>query len=166
MANQGVVMNGLIDLIKDKFSAFVELMLFIPSEIQIQSVGVGEAAVLVFSLVMAVAAIFLSARWMRKRNLAFTASVLLTFLVLSLTLGLTGFLVSIPRLSVSVFDTFIVVCIGSPVFNLVLGVITSFGSRLRNNHPIAGTLLLFGVGILFAYVLFTTFIFFALRLFD
>ena len=159
-------MNGLMNLIKDNFSAFVQAMLFIPSEFQIQSVGVGEAAVLVFILVVALAAIFLSARWMKKHNLGFTASVLLTFLVLSLTLGLTGFLLSIPRLSSSVYDTFPVLCIGSPVFNLVLSVIASLGHRLRSNHPIAGTLILYGVGFLFAWILFSTFIMFALRLYN
>jgi len=157
-------MNELINLIRDNFSAFVNAMLIIPSELQVQSVG--EAAVLVIILVVALAAIFLSARWMKKHNLGFTASILLTFLVLSLTLGLTGFLLSIPRLSSSVYDTFPVFCIGSPVFNLVLSVIASLGHRLRNNHAKAGTLLLFGVGLLFAYVLFTTFIVFALRLYS
>lgn len=159
-------MNELINLIKGNFSAFVEVMLFIPSELQIQYVGVGEAAVLVFILIVALAAIFLSARLMKKHNPGFTASVLLTFLVLSLTLGLTGFILSIPRLSSSVYNTFPVLCIGSPVFTLVLSVIASWGHRLRSNKPIAGTLVLFGAGLLFAYVLFTTFILFALRLYN
>jgi len=153
-----------MNFVKDNFSAFVEAMFFIPSEMQI--LYWDEAAGLVFFLLVALGVIFLSARLIKKYNLGFPSGVLLTFLVLSLTLGLTGFLVSIPRLSVSVLDPFMVICIGSPVFNLVPGVLTSFGSRLRNNHPIAGRILLFGAGILFAYILFTTFIFFALRLFD
>jgi hypothetical protein len=157
-------MNEFVEFIKDKFSTFVEEMFFIPSEFQIWYWS--EVAVLVFILVLALGVIFLCDRWMKIYKLRFAASVLLTFLVLSLTLGLTGFLVSIPRLSVSVFDTFMVVCIGSPIFNLVLGVIASFGSRLRNNHPIPGALLLFGAGFVFGYVLFTTFILFVLRLFD
>lgn len=159
-------MNGLMNFIKDKFSAFVELMLFIPSEIQIHSVGVGEAVVLVFILVVALAAIFLPARWMRKHNLGSTASILLTFLVLSLVLGLTGLLLSIPRLSSSMYDTFPVLCIGSPVFNLVLGAIAALGHRLRSNQPIAGTLLLCGAGFVFAYLLFITIIMFAFRLYN
>src|SRR3990172_6845624 len=159
-------MNELMNLIKDNFSAFVELMLFIPSEFQIQSVGVGEAAVSVFILVVALAAIFLSARWMKKHNLGFTASVLLTFLVLSLTLGLMGFFLSILRLDLITSAPFLIVGIGSPAFTLVLSVIASLGHRLRNKHAKAGTLLLFGVGFLFAYVLFTTFIVFALRLYS
>ena len=73
---------------------------------------------------------------------------------------------SIPRLSVSALDTFMVICIGSPTFNVVLGVIASFGSRFRNNHPTPGTLLLFGAGFVFGYILFTIFILFVLRLFD
>jgi hypothetical protein len=159
-------MNGLMNFIKDNFSAFVEAMFFIPSEIQIQYVGVGGVAVLVFVLVVALAAIFLAARRMRKHNLRFTASVLFTFLVLSLTLGLTGFFLSIPRLRDGVSYTFPIVCIGSPVFNLVLGVVASWGHRLRNNRPLAGTFLLFGAGILFAYVLFTTILLFAFRLYN
>jgi hypothetical protein len=166
MVNKGVFMNELINFIKDKFSAFVELMIFIPSELQISSTGVSELAVLVFILVVALAAIFLSARWMKKYNPGLAGSVLLAFLILSLTLGLTGFLLSIPQLSVSASDTFLVLCIGSPVFNLILGVMAALGNRLRNNRPIAGALLLCATGFLFAYVLFTTFILFALRLYN
>jgi len=158
-------MNELMNLIKDNFSAFVELMFFIPSEIQIQSVDVGEAAVLVFILVVALGVIFLCARLMKKYNPGFAASILLAFLLLSLTLGLTGFLLSIPRLDLNPTDTFLVVCIGSPVFNLILGVMASLGHRLRHNHPIAGTLLLCGAGVLFAWVLLITIILFALRIF-
>jgi len=102
-------MNELMNLIKDNFSAFVELMLFIPSESQIQSVGVGEAAVLVFILVVALGVIFLTARWMKKHNPGFTASVLLTFLVLSLTLGLMGFFLSILRLDLITSAPFLIV---------------------------------------------------------
>jgi len=157
-------MNGLMNFIKDNFSAFVEVMSFIPSEFQIWHAS--EVAILVLILMFALAVIFLCNRWMKKYKLGITASVLLTFLVLSLTLGLTGFFFSIPRLFANMFDSFLVVCIGSPVFNLVLGVFASLGHRLRNNHPIAGTILLFGTGLLFAYVLFTTFIVFALRLYN
>ena len=158
-------MNDLINFITDNFSAFVEAMFIIPSRFQIRYVNdVSEAAVLIFILAVAVGVVFLCARLMNKYNLRFAASVLLAFLVLSLTLGLTGFLLSIPRLSASAFDTFLVVCIGSPVFNLALGMMAALGNRLRNHHPIAGAVLLFGVGILFAYVLFTTFIVFLLRL--
>ena len=153
-------MNGLINFIKDNFSAFVEWMLAIPSEIQIQYVDVGEAAVLVFILVLPVGVIFLCDWLMKKHKPGFVGGVLLTFLVLSLTLGLTGFLLSIPRLFESVNYTFPIVCVGSPVFNLVLSVIVSFGSRLRNHHPIAGVLLLLGAGLPFAHIFFTTFIVF------
>ena len=153
-------MNGFVNFIKDNFSAFLEWMLFIPSEIQIQSVDVGEAAVLVLILVLPLGVIFLCDWLMKKHKPGFVGGVLLTFLVLSLTLGLTGFLLSIPRLSSSVYDTFPLLCIGSPVFNLIPSVIVSFGSRLRNHHPIAGILLLLGAGLSFAYIFFTTFIVF------
>ena len=157
-------MNGLMNFMKGHFSAFIEVMLLIPSEFQIRYVS--EVVVLVFILALGLAAIFLCDRLMTKYSLGFAASVLLTLLILSLTLGLTGFLLSIPRLSSSVYDTFPLLCIGSPVFNLILSVIASLGHRLRNNHAKAGTLLLFGVGLLFAYVLFTTIIMFTFRLYN
>ena len=161
-------MNGLINLIKDNFSAFVEVTFFIiPSRFQIWYINeVSEVVILVFILSSALAVIFLCDRLMKKYNLGFTASVLFAFLILSLTLGLTGFLLSIPQLSVSASDTFLVLCIGSPVFNLILSVMAALGNRLRNNHPIAGALLLCATGFLFAYVFFTTFILFALRLYN
>ena len=158
-------MNELISFINDNFSAFVEVMFIIPSRFQIRYVNdVGEVALLVFALALPLGVIFLCVRLMNKYNLRFTASVLLAFLVLSLTLGLTGFLLSIPRLPSSMSDTFPIVCVGSPVFNLILSVIASFGSRMRNHHPIVGILLLLGAGFLFAYVFFTTFIVFLLHL--
>ena len=160
-------MNEWINLIRDNFSAFIEVMLFIPFRFQIRYVNdAGEVAVLVVVLGLAVGVVFLSARWMEKYSLGFTASVLLTFLVLSLTLGLTGFLFSIPRLSSSLYDTFPILCIGSPVFNFVLGVIASLAHRLRSNQPIVGTLLLCGTGFVFAYVLFTTLVVFFLSLYN
>ncbi len=157
-------MKGLIDVIKDHFSAFVETMLFISSELQIWNWY--EAALLVIIMGVALGVIFLCDRLMRKYNLGFPASVLLAFLILSLSLGLTGILLSIPRLSVSAFDTCLVVFIGSPVFNIALGVMASWGNRLRVNHLIAGTLLLCGAGFLFAWVLITTLIVFTLRLYS
>src|SRR3989304_3412364 len=111
-------MNGLMNFIKDNFSAFVNAMLIIPSELQVQSVG--EAAVLVIILVVALAAIFLSARWMKKHNLGFTASVLLTFLVLSLTLGLMGFFLSILRLDLITSAPFFIFGIGFASFTPLL----------------------------------------------
>ena len=153
-----------MNFIKDNFSAFVEVMFFIPTRFQIWYWH--EATLLVFILAVALGVIFLCDWLMKKYNLGIAASVLLTFLVLSLPLGVTGFLLSIPRLSVSAFNTFLVVWIGSPVFNLILSVMASLGNRLRNNHPMAGTLLLYGAGFLFAWVLLTTFILFALRLFN
>ena len=164
MAYDGVVMNGLPGFIKDNFSAFLEVMWFIPSEIQIRDWY--EAALLVFILVVALGVIFLCDRLLKKYNPGFATGALLVFLLLSLTLGLTGLILSIPRLPSSMYNTFPVLCIGSPVFNLVLGVVASLGHRLRNHRPIAGTLLLCGAGFLFAWVLFTTFILFALRLFN
>ncbi len=159
-------MNELINIIGDNFSAFMEAMPAISSRFQIRYVNdVGEAAALVFILAVAMGVVFLCARLMRKYDLGFPASVLVAFLILSLTLGLTGFLLSIPQWS-GVSDTFLVVCIGSPVINLGLGVMASLSNRLRNNHPIAGTLALCGVGFLFAYVLFVTFILFILRLYN
>ena len=160
-----LVVNDLINFITDNFSAFVEVMFIIPSRFQIRYVNdVSEAAVLIFILAVAVGVVFLCARLMNKYNLRFAASVLLAFLALSLTLGLTGFLLSIPRLFRYVSNEFLIVGIGSPVFDLVLGVMAALGNRLRNHHPIAGALALCGVGFLFAYVLFTTFIMFVLRL--
>lgn len=159
-------MNELITLVKDNFSAFEEVMFVISSRFQIRYINdVGEVAVLIFILAVAVGVVFLSARLMKKYKTGFPASVLLAFLILSLTLGLTGFLLSIPQLS-GASDTFLVVCIGSPLFNLVLGVMASLGNRLRNDHPVAGALAISGVGFLFAYNLFATFILFALRLFN
>ena len=154
-------MNGLLDIIKDHFSAFVEAMLFISSELQIWNWY--EAALLVIILGVALGVIFLCDHLMRKYNLGFPASVLLAFLILSLSLGLTGILLSIPRFSVSAFDTFLVVFIGSPVFNIALGVMASWGSRLRKINPIAGTLILCGAGFLFSWILLTTFIMFVFR---
>jgi hypothetical protein len=151
-------MNELISLIKDNFSTFVEVMFFIPTRFKVWYWS--EAVVLIIILAVAVGVIFLSDRLMRKYSLGFPASVLLTFLVLSLTLGLTGFFLSIPRLFESVNYTFPIVCVGSPVFNLILSVIASFGSRLRNHRPIAGILLLLVAGLLFAYIFFSTFIVF------
>ncbi len=154
-------MNGFVNFIRDNFSAFLEWMLGIPANFQIRSVNeVGEAAFLIFVLVLPLGVMFLCDRLMKKHKPGFIGGVLLTFLVLSLALGLMGFLLSIPRLSSSVYDTFPVLCVGSPVFNLILSVIASFGSRLRNHHPIAGILLLLGAGLLFAYIFFTTFIVF------
>jgi hypothetical protein len=121
----------LITFVKEKFSAFIEAMLVISNRFQIQYVNdVGEAAILVFILAVAVGVVFLSTRLMRKYNTGFSASVLLEFLVLSLTLVLTGFVLSIPQLS-GASDTFPILCIGSPVFTLALGVMASIGSRLR-----------------------------------
>jgi len=157
-------MNELINLIKENFSTFVEVMVFIPSRFQIWYWE--EAAVLVFILAFALGVVFLCDRLIKKYDLGFTTSILFTFLVLSLTLGLTGFFLSIPRLNLNPSAPFLIVGIGSPAFTLVLSVIASLGHRLRNNHAKAGTLLLFGVGLLFAYVLFTTFIVFALRLYS
>ena len=151
-------MNELISLIKDNFSAFVEVMFFIPTRFKVWYWS--EAVVLIIILAVAVGVIFLSDRLMRKYSLGFPASVLLTFLVLSLTLGLTGFFLSIPRLFRYVSNEFLIVGIGSPVFNLALGVMAALGNRLRNNHLIAGILLLLVAGLLFAYIFFTTFIVF------
>src|SRR3990172_1177817 len=89
-------MNGLINLIKDNFSTFVEVMFFIPTRFKVWYWS--EAVVLIIILAVAVGVIFLCDRLMHKYNLGFTASVLLTFLNLSLTLGLTGILLSILRL--------------------------------------------------------------------
>src|SRR3972149_684263 len=137
-------MNELISLIKDNFSAFVEVMFFIPTRFKVWYWS--EAVVLIIILAVAVGVIFLSDRLMRKYSLGFPASVLLTFLVLSLTLGLTGFFLSIPRLFRYVSNEFLIVGIGSPVFNLALGVMAALGNRLRNNHLIAGILLLLVAG--------------------
>ncbi|NOH03497.1 MAG: hypothetical protein HND47_16805 [Chloroflexi bacterium] len=155
-------MNELINLIRDNFSAFVEAMLFMPSELQIWHWY--EAAVLAVILALAVGVIFLCDWLMKKYKTGFPSSVLLAFLVLSLPIILTGFLLSILRLDLISSDPFLVVGIGSPVFNLVLGVMASLGNRLRKNHRITGTILLLGTGFLFAWVLFTTFILFVLRL--
>ena len=157
-------MNGLINLIKDNFSTFVEVMFFIPTRFKVWYWS--EAVVLIIILAVAVGVIFLCDRLMRKYSFEFPASVLLAFFVLSLTLGMTGVLLSIPRLFVYVSEPFLLICIGSPVFNLVLGVFAALGHRLRNNHPIAGTLLLCGVGLLFAYLLFTTLAVFFLSLYN
>lgn len=158
-------MNGLIGLFKDKFSVFLEAILFIPSALQIWHVS--EVVVLVFILVLALSAVFLCARLMAKYSLGFTAGVWLAFSIMSLILGLIGCFLSIPQLYArSTVDTFMVVCMGSPVFTLFLGVLTSLGSRVRNNYPKAGMLLLYGAGFLFAWVLLTTFILFALRLYN
>ena len=151
-------MNGLINFIRDNFSTFVEVMFFIPTRFKVWYWS--EAVVLIIILAVAVGVIFLSDRLMRKYSLGFPASVLLTFLVLSLTLGLTGFFLSIPRLFRYVSNEFLIVGIGSPVFNLALGVMAALGNRLRNNHLIAGILLLLVAGLLFAYIFFTTFIVF------
>lgn len=157
-------MNELINLIKENFFTFVEVMFFIPSRFQIWYWH--EAALLVFILALALGVVFLCDRLMKKYNLEFIASALLTFLVLSLTLGLTGFFLSIPRLDLNPSAPFLIVGIGSPVFNLILGVVATLGNRLRNNHPIAGTLILYGVGFPFAYLLFTTFAVFILGLYN
>jgi len=157
-------MNGLMNFIKDNFSAFLEAMMFIPSEFQIWYVS--EVAVLVIILVLALGVIFLCDRLIKKYNLGFTASVLLTFLILSLTLALTGLIISIPRLYLSAFDFFLVVGIGSPAFNIVLSMIATLGNRLHKNYPIAGTLLLCGVGFLFAWILIATFVLFILGLYN
>lgn len=158
-------MNGLINIVKDNFSAFIEAMFVISSRFQIRYINdVGEVVVLIFILAVAVGVVFLSARLMKKYKTGFPAGVLLAFVVLSLTLGLTGFLLSIPRLFRYVSNEFLIVGIGSPVFNLALGVMTALGNRLRNTHLIAGTLALCVTGFLFAYLLFVTFIVFALPL--
>jgi len=111
-------MNGLMNFMKGHFSAFIKVMLLIPSEFQVRYAS--EVVVLVFILALGLAAIFLCDRLMTKYNLGFAASVLLTLLILSLTLGLMRFFMSIPRLFLNVSDTFLVVCVGSPIFNLVL----------------------------------------------
>ena|SRR3990172_6603385 len=157
-------MNELINLIKENFSTFVEVMVFIPSRFQIWYWE--EAAVLVFILAFALGVVFLCDRLIKKYDLGFTTSILFTFLVLSLTLGLTGFFLSIPRLNLNPSAPFLIVGIGSPVFNLILGVVATLGNRLRNHHPIAGTLILYGVGFPFAYLLFTTFAVFFLSLYN
>lgn len=160
-------MSGLIDLVKNNFSTFVEVMFFMPSRVQIRYVNdVSEVVILVFILAVPVGVIFLCARLMKKYNLGFSASVLVAFLVLSLTLGLTGLLLSIPRLDLISSSPFLIVGIGSPVFNFVLGVIASLGHRLRNGHSKAGMLLLFVAGLIFAYVLFTTLTVFFLSLYN
>lgn len=160
-------MNELINTLKDEFSAFVEVMLIIPSRFQIRYVNdVSEVVILIFILAVPMGVIFLCARLMKKYNLGFSDSVLLAFLVLSLTLGLSGLILSIPRLDLISSSPFLIIGIGSPVFNLVLGVIASLGHRLRNGHSKAGILLLFVSGLLFAYVLFTTITVFILGLYN
>jgi len=93
----------------------------------------------------------------KKSDLGFAASALRTFLVLSLVVGLTGVFMSITALGRNPSGPFLIVAIGSPVFNIVLSVIATMGNRLRVNSPKAGALLLIGVGFLFAWVLVTTF---------
>ena len=153
-------MTGLMTFIKDNFSVFLEVMFFVPSS-SFQISYVSEVVLLVFILTLALTVIFLCDRLLKKYDLRFTTSVLLTFLVLSLTLGLTGIFLSILRLDMNMSNAFVAVGIGSPIFNLVLGVIASVGNRLRKNHPKTSTLLLCGVGFLFAWVLLTTFLIFA-----
>ena len=157
-------MNGLMNFLIGYFSVFFEVMFFMPTQFQVWYWS--EAALLVFILVVALGVIFLCDRLVKKYNLRFAASVLLTFLVLSLTLGLTGFIVSIPRLDLKPLVPFLIVGLGSPVFNIVLGVVAALGNRLSQNHPKASAFILFGVGLLFAYVLLTTFAVFVLSLYN
>jgi hypothetical protein len=157
-------MNGWMDFLIGHFSVFFEVMFFIPTRFQIWYWS--EAALLGLILAVALGVIFLCNWLMKKYNLGLTASVTLTFLILSLTLGLTGFLLSIPRLDLNLLAPFLIVSLGSPVFNILLGVVATLGNRLSRNHPKAGTLLLVGVGTLFAYVLLTTFAVFFLSLYN
>jgi hypothetical protein len=157
-------MNGWMDFLIGYFSVFFEVMFLIPSQFKIWYWH--EAALLGLILAVALGVIFLCDWLVKKYTPGFTASVLLTFLVLSLTLGLTGFFLSIPRLALNPLAPFLIVGLGSPVFNIVLGVIATLGNLLSRKHPKAGTLLLSVVGLLFAYVLLTTFAVFFLSLYN
>lgn len=157
-------MNGWMDFLMGYFFVFFEVMIFVPTRFKVWYWS--EGVLLISILVAALGAIFLCHWLMKKYHLGFAAGVLLTFLLLSLTLGLTGLFVSIPRLDLNPTIPFLIVGLGSPVFNIVLGVIVALGNRLSRSHPKPGALLLFGAGILFAYVLLTTVAVFALSLYN
>src|SRR3990172_3667064 len=157
-------MNGLMDFLLGYFSVFFEVMFFIPTRLKVWYWH--EAALLGLILAVALGVIFLCNWLMKKYNLGFTASVLLTFLILSLTLGLTGVLLSIPRLDLNPSIPFLIVGLGSPVLNIALSLVAALGNRWSQNYPKAGTLFLFGVGILFSNVLLTTFAVFFLSLYN
>lgn len=157
-------MDGWMDFPLGYFSAFFRIMFFAPTRFKVWYWS--EGVLLISILVAALGVIFLCAWLMKKYRPGFAASVLLTFLVLSLTLGLTGIIMSIPRLDLRPAIPFLIVGLGSPIFNIVLGVIVALGDRLSRRHPKGGALLLFGAGILFAYVLLTTVAVFALSLYN
>jgi len=146
-------MNGLMDFLIGYFSVFFEVMFFIPTRFKVWYWH--EAALLGLILAVALGVIFLCNWLMKKYNLGFTASVLLTFLILS-----------IPRLDLNPSIPFLIVGLGSPVLNIALSLVAALGNRWSQNYPKAGTLFLFGVGILFANVLLTTFAVFFLSLYN
>ncbi|HSF82816.1 MAG TPA: hypothetical protein VLA49_16395 [Anaerolineales bacterium] len=157
-------MNGSPNFFLDNFYTFCRVMLLVPSKIQ--SWQVEEAALVIFFLILASGVIILCDRLMKRYDLGFATNILVAVGVLCLAVGLTGFMMSVPRLLVSASRPFRVVGIGAPVINFALAAITSMGNRLSKQHSIAGALILGGAGILFGWVLVTTFLLFYLGLYN
>jgi len=135
-----------------------------PQILIVNGKGSGLALLALF-LILAVSLIFLCDWLVRKFNLGFAAGVILTLLILSLAVGLTGLFMSIPSLG-NAAGPFLIVGSGSPVFNIVLSVIASLGNRLKKKYPKAGGAILCGVGFLFASALATTFVVFFYALYN
>lgn len=147
-----------MNFVREQLSAYVEVMVFAATRLRLRHWS--EAAVIGLILIVALGVIFLCDRWMKNYRLRFAAGAVLSSLVLSLAVGVMGLLLSLPRLFSAVRDTFPVVCIGSPAFILTLGLLISFGSRLRHRRPLSGLAILLGAWLLSAYIFFATFIVF------
>jgi hypothetical protein len=147
-----------MNFIRDPLSAYVEVMVFASTRLRVRHWG--EAAVMGLILIVAAGVVFVCDRWLKKHRLSFAAGALVSFLVLGMVVGGMGLLLSLPRLPSSLRDTFPVVCVGSPAFILTLGLLISFGSRLRHRRPIAGVGILLWAWLFSAYFFFVTFIVF------
>jgi hypothetical protein len=144
-------MIELLHFIRESFPLYFGTIFRAPSILIQEWRGTGIATLAV-SLIVGTAMIFLCARLVKKYDLEFILSVILTTLILSLTVGLIGLFMSISSLG-NAFYPFLIIGCGSPILNIVLSMLVVRGNRLQNNTPKAGLLWLCGVGLLFAWSL-------------
>jgi hypothetical protein len=145
---------GILDAIREGFPFYFRMIFAAPSVLIQEWRGIG-IVILTFSLILAIAITFLCNRWVQKRNLEFIPGVILTALVLTLTIGVVGLVMSLSSLANALYPFIIVGC-GSSVLNIVLGVLVVSAGRLKARSPKAGTILLGGVALLFALALAAT----------
>jgi hypothetical protein len=157
-------MIGILDAIREGFPLYFRMIFAAPSFLIQEWRGIGLVTLTV-SLILAIAITFLCNRWVQKQNLEFIPGVILTALALTLTVGVVGLVMSLSSLANALYP-FIIVGFGSPVLNIVLGALVVSAGRLKARSPKAGTILLGGVALLFAWALAATPIIFFYALYN